>query len=662
VSRIYRCIFSCQPAVVLIFVIFFIYAPAWVRSQSTWSTTNCPQSRKEATRWYFGEKAGIDFQTDPPVSLTDQNVMNAVKATSSICDSMGNFLFFTDGNKVWDRTMTLMDNATNLLGDQAVTQPCIIVPWPGDSALYYLFTIDIIDVGSTTNYKSQGLFLTIIDMKERGGLGNALSTVLNKEILKPVTQKLTAVKHRNGRDYWVIAHQWNSRDFHAWHISPTGMAPAVVSSVGSNHGVDADINNAIGYMKASPDGSKLALAIMQDKLIELLDFNNETGQVTNPRSYTTKVPGINPYGIEFSPDSKQLYATLVEYGGTGNPTRPSYLLQFDLKSGLGNPVVIDSLRGIRNAAIQLAPDGRIYISRTGGLFPNLRLDSLEVIYNPNRPGAFCNFNHLDGTDGVGFPLQGRKSIYSLPNFVQSFVNIPTFTWDSVCQGNETRFRITNRANCQTVQWDFGDGATSSDFQPVHRFASPGQYWVKLTEYYQGNAFVDSMLVTNYKLPEISLADTVLLYTGSSINLHAGGGFMEYIWSTTSRDSIITVSGEGDYWVRVKDNHCCINSDTTFVKVFAYSIPNAFTPNGDGLNDIFSVKGLYRNIDFSMVIFDRWGRQVFESKNIDTGWNGTFGNQKCEPDSYVWIVTIKFRGEDIITQGDVKFKGTVTLVQ
>ena len=64
----------------------------------------------------------------------------------------------------------------------------------------------------------------------------------------------------------------------------------------------------------------------------------------------------------------------------------------------------------------------------------------------------------------------------------------------------------------------------------------------------------------------------------------------------------------------------------------------------------------------MNIYNRWGQLVFHSDNIDQGWDGTSGGTVCQPDSYVWIVNVGFLGQDIITQGNVKFKGTVTLVR
>ena len=93
--------------------------------------------------------------------------------------------------------------------------------------------------------------------------------------------------------------------------------------MGSVHGTGfAGQTNALGYMKASPTGTKLQLAITGSNVIQLFDFNNITGQVTNPVSYTTTIPGISPYGIEFSPDSKMLYASLLQIVGNGPPSGP----------------------------------------------------------------------------------------------------------------------------------------------------------------------------------------------------------------------------------------------------------------------------------------------------------------------------------------------------
>jgi gliding motility-associated-like protein len=211
-------------------------------------------------------------------------------------------------------------------------------------------------------------------------------------------------------------------------------------------------------------------------------------------------------------------------------------------------------------------------------------------------------------------------------------------------------------------WNFSDGATSIDLDPVHEFQNPGTYTVTLTEFFDGISYRDSLNVIIHSRPAISLGDTILLYSGASLNLHAGGGYQAYQWSTGATDSIIETENQGNYSVQVMDWNCCLNSDSVYVKVFNYYIPDAFTPNGDGLNDIFKVIGLYGNIRFKLYIYDRWGHMIFNSDSMDHGWDGRYYGKPCPADTYVWIAHISFLGEDIITNGDVILKGTVLLLR
>jgi gliding motility-associated-like protein len=647
--------------ITLFLVLNFIETIAQSSVNANILVTNCPRSQKQANIWYFGDKAGIDFNGGSAIPLTDEDVMTSFKSSAVISDSLGNLLFFTDGKKVWNRNFGLMSNANALEGDPGVTQPAIIIPVPSSPDKYYLFTIDIMAFNPDNTFTTNGLTYTIIDMKMWNGMGDARDT-MNFPLLKPVCQKLTAVRHRNNIDYWVIVHEWNSSRFFAYLIRSGGISDPVISNTGSFMGGGySDQNNAVGYMKVSPNGSKIALAISGLNKIELLDFNNSTGVISNPESYSTTDPGIAPYGIEFAPDNSKLFVTLLQITGNGPPVFPSKIYQFDLKkNGLLNPVLIDSVPGFRIGGLQLATDGRIYVSRTINLLN--KSDSLDVIYNPTRPGNECNYNLLNNIPGSRFSLDARQSIYGLPNFIQSYFDIPAYTYDSACFRDIIHFNITNNANIDSVEWDLGDGTTSSSMNPVHLYPQPGTYPVKLTEHYNGKSYTDSGYITILELPYLHLGDTILLYSGSSINLHAGGGFTNYYWSTGSGDSIINVATGGDYSVRVENEHCCFNSDTVYVKPFIYYAPSAFTPNNDGNNDIFRIIGLNRNIQFNLYIYNRWGELVYTSDDLETGWDGTVGGNLSPEETYVWIAKIKFLNQDIITQSNIVLKGSVILLR
>ncbi len=102
-------------------------------------------SQKEANIWYFGEKAGLDFNTNPPTALTNGEI-NTFEGCSSFSDEDGNLLFYSDGITVWDKNhdeMKYEDGsfANDLKGNPSSTQSGMIIPKPGSTSIYYLFTV-----------------------------------------------------------------------------------------------------------------------------------------------------------------------------------------------------------------------------------------------------------------------------------------------------------------------------------------------------------------------------------------------------------------------------------------------------------------------------------------------------------------------------------------
>jgi gliding motility-associated-like protein len=85
------------------------------------------------------------------------------------------------------------------------------------------------------------------------------------------------------------------------------------------------------------------------------------------------------------------------------------------------------------------------------------------------------------------------------------------------------------------------------------------------------------------------------------------------------------------------------------------VPNVFTPNGDGLNDVLKAKAYFRIDSFELRLYNRWGQQIFVSTSLNIGWNGTMNNQKAPPGQYVWMLVYK-RNDKLFKQ-----KGTVLLI-
>ena len=149
---------------------------------------------------------------------------------------------------------------------------------------------------------------------------------------------------------------------------------------------------------------------------------------------------------------------------------------------------------------------------------------------------------------------------------------------------------------------------------------------------------------------------------NGINLNAGDNRNDYLWNTGETTSDINVYKEGSYGVTISDDICSI-SDTVIIKAYcppSFYIPNAFTPNGDDMNNTFFAKS--RNIvGFNILIFDRWGMLIFESDNVLQHWDGTFKGRPVQEDVYVWKVCYSYYDIDgpLVEKNRI---GTVTVIR
>lgn len=344
--------------------------------------------------WYFGDEAGLDFNTGiTPTALTD-SVSLSSGGSAVISDQEGNLLFYTDGTQVWNTHHETMPNGQGLMGSSLADQPAIIVPNPGNPNLYYIFTVSA----------RLGLYYSKVNLALDEGLGEV--TEKNIRLWPAAAGKITAVKHKNATDIWVIVPSAKDNTFHTYLVTASGVNHTpVVSQSGIGHSkCEFDFS---GYLKASPGGSKLALSVFDPGFFELFDFDTATGTVSNPL-FLGEYEAAS--GIEFSPDSSKLYATVVNW------VRKK-IYQFDLESTdipHSVQVIGENSEESRFRALQVGPDGRVYVARENTLY-------VGVINYPNRLGLASDY--VDN----GAYLEGRFCRNDLPNFVQSFFKPPVIT-------------------------------------------------------------------------------------------------------------------------------------------------------------------------------------------------------------------------------------------
>lgn len=434
---------------------------------------NVSFSQNEANIWYFGEHAGLDFNSGEPIPLTD-GALNTNEGCATISDQNGDLLFYTDGITVYNKNHNVMLNGAGLNGDESSTHSAIIVPKPGDVNVYYIFTVD--DLAGPN-----GLQYSEVDMTLDGDLGGITN---NKNVLlhTPTTEKITAIKSSNSEAYWVISHKWESNEFIAYNISSLGInTTPVISATGTFIG-GSNMDKTLGQVKISPDGTKLAVARAQGlSEAQLFDFDSNTGVVSNPLTLIDFSPDVEQvYGIEFSPNSNIVYV-----GVTGDA-----VYQFNLEAGSSADIINSKVQLTTlprpYGALQLATDGRIYIAKKNRMY-------IDVIDNPNVVGAGCEyqFEHLY--------LGGQKSELGLPPFIQTFF-IVGFQFENVCFGDTTQFNANISHTYDNLVWDFGDGATSTDENPAHSFIAPGTYTVTLSVTTGSDTTSNSKDITIYENP------------------------------------------------------------------------------------------------------------------------------------------------------------------
>jgi gliding motility-associated-like protein len=677
---------------------------------------NTTFAQKEGLFWFFGQNAGLKFHKGYPEAIL--GALSTSEGCSTISDKNGNLRFYTDGITVYNRINQIMPHGTGLFGDPSSTQSGVIVPVPGDTNIYYIFTVSNLD----KKKKGTGFRYSKVDMRLNLGFGDV--TDKNIMIFEATTERITSVKHSNDYGVWVIGHEWESSRFRSYLITPNGIDVnnPVISDVGLYQGDTVLMGK--GYMKVSPDGKKLAVAIQGVNLIQVFNFNYTSGEITNPFDLYLDE---QPYGVEFSREAHFLYAS-ERYG--------NHIYQWDMLAGSVSDIIESrKIVGEFNApnslggALQMASDGNIYIAVKQKTY-------LAAIKNPSLSGINCEF-----TENAVYLGSEHFCQWGLPSFIQSYFNNLWIEHENQCIGEKIIFSLNDTENIENVKWDFGDPESglnnfSDELEPYHIYYYPGNYKVLLVLYFlnssdtlvkfveilgptevdlgedrticendsvvlsasgnysfcfwmddplltdtllivreEGNYWVivsdvcgtekDTVFVHVQPPPEIALGNDTVIRFNTSITLFPGSGYNSYMWQDGSSLTDYMTRSPGTFWVEVEDDVGCKSVDTILIlpESFQIFLPTAFTPNNDGINDIFIPVSTY-NVDFNyeLLIFNRYGEMVFKTNTFTEGWDGKYLNQPCPIEVYIWIVNVRPFEGSVFYSGSSNMKGNVTLLR
>ncbi|RLD42563.1 MAG: hypothetical protein DRI89_06955 [Bacteroidetes bacterium] len=600
-------------------------------------------AQNEANIWYFGDYAGLDFNTGVPVNTHEINIAS-YSAMSVMCDTNGSLLFCCNAIRIVNRIGHTMPNGSNLIGSSIASMGSLIVQQPGSDHLYYVFTV------SKEDPDNNGMYYSVVDMNLDDGLGDVTSEKnIPLDRAWAASNKLTAVRHSNGEDVWIITRNFKTDQYYvAFLLTSTGL-----STEGEISPVQwrTDVNNE-GSMKVSPNKKYMAAAYRKHELldedlkqsIDICSFNATTGEIDllytiskNPNNWTNR---YGPWAVEFTPDSKLLYVTYFNI----NDDRLMELYQYDMQ------FVEDSLqfkesetfiaRGQVNG-LQLARDGKIYTTTPRhGITP----EYLSVIHEPWKRGAACNFQ------ANAVYLDGRKTQHFLPNMLLD--HLYRFEWEGECARHPIAFQPNFLPEPSSILWNFGDFQTSTDLWPVHYYENGGEYEVYVTVTYpSGRVEETSRVITVLDSPNPDLGPDQLICEGEETVLTAGDDEGFYAWSTGSIGNnvfSITVSDSGTYWVRVINDLGCSLSDTIHVGWYDKAIFNednmVITPTACG-GSSGSIEGLV--VEGAEPLTFEWydgnGNLIATTLDITNLAVGNyflhvFDNDGCETISEVYTIT------------------------
>lgn len=522
----------------------------------------------------------VDFRENHPFISQKPKYLDIRTSQTNFCDKNGDLLFYTNCKQINNNLDSLVENGDSLNlgythngGLSPIQYGSFFLPAPGDSTKCYLVYVRPEYYPGLSVYQIR-LQYALIDMVANNGQGK----VLEKEItildggLSPNFLHPNAVRHANGRDWWILVPNRMEPKYYRILLTPQGFSQPETQEIGFKVPT-TNPYTYYGVSRFSPDGTKFAELAHYQATLTFYDFDRCTGLLSNPVLYQLPVsPTLGD--IAFSPSGKKLY--LSYYNTTGD-----YLVQYDMNAvdflGSGQ-TLLECISPISNydcstGTLVLAPNGKIYI---GALIDTV---AFNVINKPDNLGVSCGFE----LGGLPFPgIYPQTLGASFPNFRLGPVDGSTcdtlginnepvawFFWEA----DELKADFSNASYHEpdTYNWDFGDGDTSTEVNPLHDYPAPGTYTACLTASNTYGSHTFCRQVTVDTLPDPVLP--VPAFTWDAVELEVS--FTNN--SSNSPDSFLWEFGDGD-------------TSTEANPVHTYPAPDSYNTcltasNADGSNTL-----------------------------------------------------------------------------
>ncbi len=550
------------------------------------------RAQKEFSTWCFGDgidhnSAGRPIGTKIKVCFTETGTLPADTcggtysiapgfSNATISDPAGNLILYTDGLVINNRRHRLMANG---LLDAPRGFPDVpyerlvqsVAATPGPDGRYYVFYWTLFRENGVISYN---LTYAVVDARLQNGDGAVVAK--GQVLTRTAKARVTVVRHRNNRDFWVITRDLNAQGFLTFPLTRAGVGTTPVASLAGQAARPTTCE-----LKAAPNGRRLVcsgtLSLPGNTSAEyvcLYDFDNATGTVSHEQA-VRRLPFLpaaqNVHTASFSPNSQLLYTIEPNPNFATEPLRYNDLWQYDLRRS--TPAEIEQSRvkasdvppppgpgeDAGGFGLQLAPDGTLW----SALFynrhhydPVLNLTfvgpvSAAIVRQPDVVGAGCGFVP------EAYPYRpGQYPVAFLPNLITNMLYAQAAINKAMGRPDDSvRFWASSAGLPAALRWDFDDPSDAANTavggQVAHRYTHGGTYPVRLT-------LADGRVVRD----TVAVLPSAVDFTGATV----------------------------------------------------------FTPNDDGYNDEFvPVRAALPH--GHLRVFSRWGQLVYESIAPSLHWNG-----------------------------------------
>ncbi|MBI1182681.1 PKD domain-containing protein, partial [bacterium] len=280
----------------------------------------------------------------------------------------------------------------------------------------------------------------------------------------------------------------------------------------------------------------------------------------------------------------------------------------------------------------------------------------QPVYTYEAPGSYSATLYVTSAKGCKDTITKTITIFALPQAM--------FSANNHCFGETFMPKDNSKGTIDSWNWNYDNGDSDNGVDPVYTYAKDGNYKVRLVVT-DNHGCVDSIrkAVTVWPLPAIWVSHDTMVSKGYEVQLEARGG-VAYKWNPVenldkplSATPIATVVNDITYTVTAANEFGCTKDTTVTLREeddYTLEPSNIMTPDGNGQNDNWIVdKAQYYN-DVEVIVFDRWGRIVFQSKHYDNQWNGVSQTTgEALPDgAYYYIVKVPAERDE--------YKGSITI--